>query len=221
MEHCLNELISPVSIENYNCESCNSKIRSKTSPQTNQKTIRSNSVIKQNTRIGKIPQCLCIHFERSVHGFEYGESTTYKVPCYVNFPETLDISKYCISDPENGFFGSNKMFKRKPAQSDSSNSCYSLRAVVVHLGGSAEEGHFIAYKKIPQNLLCLKEEDYPKKLSHLIESTYSFKNNVNDEWVKVSDSNFAPVNKEQVFSQTAYMLFYERLYDKNLLNLAN
>jgi ubiquitin C-terminal hydrolase len=78
--------------------------------------------------IGRIPQSLCIHLERSVFSYD----VVYKVPVYVQFPEELDLSNYCINDVNKDL-----NFEEKVSSSFSKRT-FSLKSLVVHLGGSAE-----------------------------------------------------------------------------------
>ena len=210
LENCLNELISTETIHDYNCEHCNLIRSQKLGHSTAIPSVRSSSIIKQKTMIGRIPHCLCIHLGRTSHTFDGGESVAYKVPCYVQFPEVLDLSHYCATDLQNDFGFETHNPQANPKNGRTSDKSFSLKAVIVHLGGSSEEGHFVAYKKLSP-LISSSKEDYEQILDRLLTSA-SPPNSSHDQWVKVSDSHISPVRKEQVFSEKAYMLFYERLW---------
>ena len=98
----------------------------------------------------------------------------HKVNTPVSFRDSLDLKPYMYSHvmrhalaptPHEGR-GSNRLL-------------YSLRAVVVHMGG-ANSGHYVTYRKTSQS-----------------------------NWVYTSDTSVYPVHREVVMSSTAYMLFYE------------
>jgi len=66
---------------------------------------------------------------------------------------------------------------------------YRLYGVVVHMG-NMNNGHYVAYiRKIG------KSEDDPQK----------------DTWWYLSDEQYYQISEEEVFTQQAYLLFYERI----------
>ena len=189
--------LEPINISGYKCDNCNLDNKE-------EKPVESN--IKQKTMIGRIPQSLCIQLERTVINYD----AVYKVPVFVAFPEELDLSNYCINDINKDLnLDEKSIFSSSSSFSSFAKRVFSLKSLVVHLGGSAEGGHFISYRKLPMNLLTAPgENNYTEKVQNSILS--SSKHNPNDVWVRVSDTSFSFVDTKHVFSQNAYMLFYER-----------
>ncbi|KAI6646487.1 Ubiquitin carboxyl-terminal hydrolase 30-like isoform X3 [Oopsacas minuta] len=164
------------------------------------------------TCLGKIPQCLCIHLQRTqFHPYGF----LYKTQTQVDFPINLDLGNL-HADPikphflssmslgpcsnlNGGVFQSNSLFKNQKLPSLShpsfslptsqtissatpSRATYNLKSVVEHLGEDSSTGHYVSYCRLRD----------PKS------------------WVFCSDETVRHVTPDRVKKAQAYMLFYER-----------
>ena len=75
----LEKLIEPEKIEQFNCEVCKEKV-----------------TISKRTSLSKLPNVLFIHLKRFYMNYEI--ETTEKINSKFEFPNTLDLKKYCIEE---------------------------------------------------------------------------------------------------------------------------
>ncbi|KAI5720197.1 hypothetical protein M8J77_003267 [Diaphorina citri] len=142
-------------------------------------------------RLGKLPPCLCLHIHRTF----YSSHGAYKRQDYVDFPEYLVMDPYTynavLREKEvkkklvtqlNGAFPHDVSLDYRSARP---SNVYRLKAVVVHRG-SAEDGHFVTYRRGPIRSL----------------SRY--------RWYFASDADIRESSLAQALKSVAYMLFYER-----------
>uniref|UniRef100_A0A8D0GU78 Ubiquitin carboxyl-terminal hydrolase n=1 Tax=Sphenodon punctatus TaxID=8508 RepID=A0A8D0GU78_SPHPU len=212
LDHCLHHFISSESVKDVVCDNC-------TTIQA-EGTLNGQSIENQKTtfvkqlKLGKLPQCLCIHLQRlswSNHG------TPLKRHEHVQFNEFLIMDIYkpcsglaatylCSKDELNlGKFGvwlhssgasSPKLTYKLISSSISTGSpvyLYRLTAVVVH-HGDMHSGHFVTYRRIPPS------PRHPLSASN--------------QWLWISDDTVRKVNLQEVLSSSAYLLFYERVHSK-------
>ena len=81
---------------------------------------------------------------------------------------------------------------------------YLLSSVIVHLGNSSS-GHFICYRRKSSSALSPPSHQSSPSSSSSISSASSSK------WYLTSDISVREVSEKEVFSASAYMLFYERV----------
>lgn len=113
-----------------------------------------------------------IHIKRT----QWLPGAPHKLHTFVSFNETLDLKPYLYS------YVMRHALAPIPAEGcGSSKLLYSLRAVIVHVGG-ADSGHYITYRKTKQS-----------------------------RWVYTSDTSVYCVPSHTVMSSEAYMLFYEMI----------
>ncbi|KAL4223593.1 Ubiquitin carboxyl-terminal hydrolase 30 [Mactra antiquata] len=176
------------------------------------------SCLKRLT-IGKLPQCLCLHMQRTQWLDSGLPLKKYEI---VIFPEILHMDDYvytkCEKSGQNGLLGGKALFgisshglflrpsspatshqqqqQQASVQADinhnspkSQEYTYKLTAVVTHLG-DVFSGHFVTYRRFPSRKAGEK---------------YS------SRWLCTSDHAVKEVSFEEVMSTEAYMLFYERL----------
>uniref|UniRef100_A0A8D0GU62 Ubiquitin carboxyl-terminal hydrolase n=1 Tax=Sphenodon punctatus TaxID=8508 RepID=A0A8D0GU62_SPHPU len=215
LDHCLHHFISSESVKDVVCDNC-------TTIQA-EGTLNGQSIENQKTtfvkqlKLGKLPQCLCIHLQRlswSNHG------TPLKRHEHVQFNEFLimDIYKYHFPIRKSKWHDQNqkenagtKSFFMNGTCSPSlltspitfplavSPDCsspvylYRLTAVVVH-HGDMHSGHFVTYRRIPPS------PRHPLSASN--------------QWLWISDDTVRKVNLQEVLSSSAYLLFYERVHSK-------
>jgi ubiquitin C-terminal hydrolase len=154
------------------------------------------------TMFAKLPEIFAIHFSRSIY---YQSGFTFKNPCKVKFPESIDMMKYISggylanmpsepmpTPPSPSPIASSPMSSpilagigtscgRDEIPSDEGENIYKLRSVIVHQGDH-KSGHFITYRR--------KEGS--------------------DTWWRLSDEYVEEVKLKQVLNEEAYMLFYEK-----------
>jgi len=150
------------------------------------------SLIKQIT-FGKLPECLCLHIQRT--GFAGGQP--YKRHDFVEFPVLLDMDRFThtnqLISQENvkGLLGEVSGPSSLPSLLNSSAQ-YSLRAVIVHSGG-INSGHYVTYRKGPVG------------------------SKTSGRWFYTSDSIVKQVPFSEVARVPAYMLFYQRDLEQQLI----
>ncbi|KAG0228194.1 hypothetical protein BGW41_003513 [Actinomortierella wolfii] len=83
---------------------------------------------------------------------------------------------------------------------------YRLQSIVVHFGGHSY-GHFIAYRRKPENLRS-QVETGPSGLGLLDAATETMGGY---SWLRISDETVEPVSINQALSANPYMLLYERV----------
>ncbi|KPP60124.1 ubiquitin carboxyl-terminal hydrolase 30-like, partial [Scleropages formosus] len=165
--------------------------------------------IKQ-LRLGKLPQCLCIHLQRLTWS---SEGTPIKKQEHVQFSEylSMDCYKHCASGQRSlwplctsrtvSSGGQVDVQEKKPANGTDSEHCnnkkplssaylFRLTAVLVH-HGDMHSGHFVTYRRCPPS---------PRSSSPF--STH---------WLWVSDDSVRKASLQEVLASNAYLLFYERV----------
>ena len=165
-----------------------------------------NKVSTTKTRqavIARAPKSLAIHVNRSLFNEMTGAQT--KNTAGVRFPETLDLSSWCLgSDPL--VEGDKIMVERWEADPSRSmlspelrdlppelQKWYQLRAVITHYGRH-ENGHYICYRKYPSSDFSADDEEDQSR----------------EGWWRLSDEDVSEVTEDFVLSQGGvFMLFYE------------
>ncbi|XP_044296676.1 ubiquitin carboxyl-terminal hydrolase 30 isoform X1 [Varanus komodoensis] len=205
LDHCLHQFISSESVRDVVCEHC-TKMQAEGAGQTveNQRT----TFVKQ-LKLGKLPQCLCIHLQRlswSQHGAPLKRNE------HVQFGELLamDLYRHRFSAHKDG---GERPGGHKPSLMNGTCSSallaspiafpflgspdcsspaylYCLMAVVVH-HGDMRSGHFVTYRRSP-----------PAPKSPRAASS---------QWLWTSDDVVRKATLQEVLSSSAYLLFYERV----------
>nr|5OHK_A Chain A, Ubiquitin carboxyl-terminal hydrolase 30 [Homo sapiens] len=124
LDHCLHHFISSESVRDVVCDNC-TKIEAKGTLNGEKVEHQRTTFVKQ-LKLGKLPQCLCIHLQRlswSSHG------TPLKRHEHVQFNEDLSMDEYKY-------------------HSNASTYLFRLMAVVVH-HGDMHSGHFVTYRRSP------------------------------------------------------------------------
>ncbi|MGH0185810.1 UNVERIFIED_CONTAM: hypothetical protein FKN15_018911 [Acipenser sinensis] len=127
LDHCLQHFISSETIKDVECENC-TKIHA--GGVLNGQVVESQrtTFIKQ-LKLGKLPQCLCIHLQRLTWS---SQGTPIKRQEHVHFTEFLSMDSY----------------KHRTAGQSSSAYLFRLSAVLVH-HGDMHSGHFVTYRRSP------------------------------------------------------------------------
>ena len=118
----LKNYISEENIEDYLCSNCNQKVN-----------------LKKATFIAKLPNILIVHLNRIKMNTETGGFE--KIYSKFEFPEDLNLKKYCIEENNNNE-QTTKIYKKKDEYYE-----YKLKGVNIH-SGNVEGGHYISIIKI-------------------------------------------------------------------------
>ncbi|MCJ1386555.1 hypothetical protein MMC17_009681 [Xylographa soralifera] len=156
--------------------------------------------------IARLPKALTIHVNRSVFNERTGALS--KNQASVRFPKLLDLTPWCLgssnlsgrkdtiaetwnTDPSSSML-SDSFTDEADAPSEDSGNLFILRAVITHYGRH-ENGHYICYRRDPQDISLLDDDE-------------------GDRWWRLSDEEVSEVSEEVVLDQGGvFMLFYERL----------
>jgi hypothetical protein len=127
--------------------------------------------------------------------FQYKNGRIVKLSNPLPFPNTLDLSPYCVSSSPNGH---NK------------SSTYQLHAVLIHTGSSSQSGHYYTYidTKLGNRESGKSNSDKRKQISNEDSSPVE-DNTINDDdnimgegrWTKFDDTSVTPVSWSQVLAE--------------------
>ena len=211
----LEKLIVPEKIEQFNCEKCKKKV-----------------TISKRSSLSKLPNVLFVHLKRFYMNYEI--ERTEKINSKFEFPNTLNLKKYCIEEINKKNNNDNSYETEEIYPKEDEYYEYELKGINVHLG-NAQGGHYISF-------IDIERDGHDNELN--IKS--SIENNVfKSKWLKFNDSiitefdtNDIPIesyggsvdynsNNENI--QNAYLLIYERkkktpikiIIDKNDVNYFN
>lgn len=170
-------------------------------PVSQSSTEKSPIILKQLT-FGRLPQCLCLHVQRTAYDPALGRAT--KRTDHVAFPDELDMERYAFASQalraQELERRSREWLREKEREAPAAGEVklpslpttttgrakseaptpYLIRAVIVHLG-AVNSGHYVTYRKGPA-----------------------------DKWFLTSDEKVEEIEESQVKAANAYMLFYER-----------
>ncbi|KAL1452204.1 hypothetical protein WDU94_006501, partial [Cyamophila willieti] len=167
-------------------------------------------------RLGKLPPCLCFHIHRTF----YSAQGAYKRQDYVDFPEYLvmdpytynaalrekEVKKKLVTQLNGGMLPNGASMSYRAGHAA---NVYRLKAVVVHRG-SAEDGHFVTYRRGPLHSLSRHRCPPPSTSNSndldldLVESSFE------SRWYFTSDADIRQSSLAQALKSVAYMLFYEK-----------
>ncbi|XP_068679473.1 ubiquitin carboxyl-terminal hydrolase 30-like isoform X1 [Montipora foliosa] len=198
LEDLLGAFVCSETVDSVDCRGCG--------PQNSAQSASSvrTTFVKRLT-FGKLPQCLCIHIQRT---YWHTNGIPYKNNLFVKFPEFLDMEPFLYEPLDQSSFKRSKLATVKNGElhtiasadwngylddlvtslvktnkRSSSRAIYKLMAVVVHMG-SVDDGHYITYRR------------------YVTEQA--------SKWLYTSDELVETSTRDQVLSSCAYMLFYER-----------
>ena len=190
----LEKLIEPEKIEQFNCEVCKEKV-----------------TISKRTSLSKLPNVLFIHLKRFYMNYEI--ETTEKINSKFEFPNTLDLKKYCIEEiikNNKETYETDDIYPKNDEYYQ-----YELKGINVHMG-NAQGGHYISFIDIERD-----GHDNEQNIKESIEN-----NIIKSNWLKFNDSIITKfdtkdipiesyggyvdndINNENI--QSAYLLIYER-----------
>ena len=179
IEESLNKFISDEDIEDYFCSCCNKKV-----------------TLKKCSLIANLPNILIIHLNRIKMNMLNGNLE--KIYSRFEFPQTLDLKKYCIED---NIDNSKIIYKKKDEYYK-----YELKGVNIHKG-NVDGGHYISIIKVDKDKWHEFDDSKVKEfnINDLEEQCFGGKKPDSDEDKKYS----------------AYLLFYELKKKKPIKILLN
>ncbi|XP_039218651.1 ubiquitin carboxyl-terminal hydrolase 30 isoform X2 [Crotalus tigris] len=189
LDHCLRHFISSESVKDVVCHNC-TKIQAEGTKGLQIMEHQRTTFVKQ-LKLGKLPQCLCIHLQRlswSSHGLplKRNEHVQFSLEQAGNSKPILSNGTYCTPwlPPSIGF-----PYMAVPGYG-SPVYVYRLMAVVVH-HGDMHSGHFVTFRRSPSSSRTLPS--------------------AGSQWLWVSDDVVRKSTLQEVLSSSAYLLFYERI----------
>lgn len=142
--------------------------------------------------ISKLPPVLVIHLKR-FYADPFTSSTFRKRTVYVDFPSTdMNMMPYVARSEKNN--GSN------------SKHIYSLYAVSNHYG-SMESGHYTGERWLHNVSNHVNYSEHNYLISFSLPSAFC-KNYTQDKWYKFDDHTVSSLDRADVKSSAAYILFY-------------
>lgn len=229
LDQCLQHFISSETIKEVECENCTKLQEGTVKVSQSQRT----TFIKQ-LKLGKLPQCLCIHLQRLTWS---SEGSPIKRQEHVQFSEYLSMDRYKHRT------STQRAGPLKPLKTDSSedelitqptangtekehhnnNQPFSNGSSIIHFSGVRQQ----------LSLTCDFGSEYLFQLTavlvhhgdmhsgHFItyrRSPTSARgpSSFSSQWLWVSDDSVRKASLHEVLSSNAYMLFYERVRRLNL-----
>ncbi|KAK2504188.1 hypothetical protein MC885_016374 [Smutsia gigantea] len=222
LDHCLHHFISSESVRDVVCDNC-TKIEAKGTLNGEKVEHQRTTFVKQ-LKLGKLPQCLCIHLQRlswSSHG------APLKRHEHVQFNEFLmmDIYKYHLLG--------HKPCQHSPKLNKTTGPALELQDGLAAPSSESPRGpqntHFYEWRPLPTFAACPASPDaLPPPVvvhhgdmhsGHFVtyrRSPPSAKNplSTSNQWLWVSDDTVRKASLQEVLSSSAYLLFYERVLSK-------
>ncbi|XP_068095620.1 ubiquitin carboxyl-terminal hydrolase 30 isoform X2 [Hyperolius riggenbachi] len=231
LDHCLQHFISTESVKDVVCENC-TKIQAQEGPNSQLIEDQKTTFVKQ-LKLGKLPQCLCIHLQRLSWS---NEGSPLKHNEHVQFSEFLALDKYkyrltgnSISQHQDGAPN-----RSVPASADKSSVPGGLNNSKVQLLNGTYS----------TSLLSSPCTNYTSSSPDCLSSSYLFRlmavivhhgdmhsghfvtyrrsppaaksqKPSSQQWLWVSDDSVRRANLQEVLSSCAYLLFYERVLPKS------
>eukprot|EP00070_Physeter_catodon_P013069 XP_007129558.1 ubiquitin carboxyl-terminal hydrolase 30 isoform X5 [Physeter catodon] len=240
LDHCLHHFISSESVRDVVCDNC-TKIEAKGTLNGEKVEHQRTTFVKQ-LKLGKLPQCLCIHLQRlswSSHG------TPLKRHEHVQFNEFLmmDIYKYHLLGHKPGHRGPELHEKAGPAlePQDGPAAPKPVRnppggpKTQIFVNGTCSPS-FLPTLPTPMPFPLPAVPDYSSSTylfqlvavvvhhgdmhsGHFVtyrRSPPSAKNplSTSNQWLWISDDTVRKASLQEVLSSSAYLLFYERVLSK-------
>ncbi|CAJ1068766.1 ubiquitin carboxyl-terminal hydrolase 30-like isoform X1 [Xyrichtys novacula] len=235
LDHCLQHFISSETIKEVECENC-TKIQQGTTVNGQVLENQRTTFVKQ-LKLGKLPQCLCIHLQRLTWS---GEGTPIKRQEHVQFTELLSMDRYkhnastlkvqrlkCAPKPvraetpgdsdekptANGTDAEHRNNNNKPFTNGTCSS------VFLHSPGVSPQlslAFDFSSSEYLFKLVAVLVHHGDMHSGHFVtyrrspsppHSSSSF----SSQWLWVSDDSVRKASLHEVLSSNAYMLFYERV----------
>ena len=164
----------------------------------------------KQTAIGRAPQCLAIHVNRSIFDEQTGMQR--KNTASLQFPRQWRLEPWCLGwkphaqGTEQSASEACERWPMSPNESltsghtdiNDARNIYDLKAVITH-HGRHENGHYICYRQAAKWSEVSSSEDADKR-----------------PWWRFNDETVSEVDEEFVLSQGGvFMLFYEKIRDRD------
>jgi ubiquitin carboxyl-terminal hydrolase 1 len=168
------------------------------------KKARVSSTKTRQAVIGRAPQSLVLHMNRSV--FEETTGIQRKNYAGVRWPSQLDLSSWTL--PTDGSEDMDTTASLLAADDGKAGAdpglVYRIKAVVTHYGRH-ENGHYICYRQYPVRIRVEEELDGVEEDGEEKDGAVEMR------WWRLSDEDVTPVSEDEVLKQGGvFMLFYER-----------
>ncbi|XP_053938488.1 ubiquitin carboxyl-terminal hydrolase 30 isoform X1 [Cuculus canorus] len=235
LDHCLHHFISSESVKDVVCDNC-TKIQA-------EGTLNGQSIEKQRTtfikqlKLGKLPQCLCIHLQRLSWS---NQGTPLKRHEHVQFNEflTMDIYKYRIpvhkssqnelnqKTSEDTTPGTKDGMAVKPSDVQQPPGTKPLFMNGACSPSLTSSGTFplVAFPECSSpvylyRLMAVVVHHGDMHSGHFVtyrRSPPSPKSplSVSSQWLWISDDTVRKASLQEVLSSSAYLLFYERVHSR-------
>ncbi|KAI5625248.1 ubiquitin carboxyl-terminal hydrolase 30 isoform X1 [Silurus asotus] len=213
LDQCLQHFISSETIKEVECENCTRKQAETRDSQALESQRR--TFIKQ-LKLGKLPQCLCIHLQRLTWS---PEGAPIKRHEHVQFSEYLSMDRYKHSSATRRL--------RKPTAAETRDGTLANGVAPEHhnnnkpmSNGSISSvflrppqldlGHVFSSSEYLFRLTAVLVHHGDTHSGHFV--TYRRgPPTSNPQWLWVSDESVRQASLQEVFSSRAYLLFYERV----------
>ncbi|XP_031164618.1 ubiquitin carboxyl-terminal hydrolase 30 isoform X2 [Sander lucioperca] len=238
LDQCLQHFISSETIKEVECENC-TKLQQGTTVNGQVLESQRTTFVKQ-LKLGKLPQCLCIHLQRLTWS---SEGTSVKRQEHVQFTEYLSMDRYkhhasthrsqrikCAPNPTKAENSDDSM--KKPSANGtehrnnnnkpfSNGTCSSV--FLQSPGANPQLG--LTYDYSPTEYLfqltAVLVHHGDMHSGHFVTyrrspSSPRTSSPFSSQWLWVSDDSVRKASQHEVLSSNAYMLFYERVRGLNL-----
>ena len=173
------------------------------------KKARVSSTKTRQAVIGRAPQSLALHVNRSV--FDETTGIQRKNYAHVRWPARLDLRSWILpTERDEGEDATSSLLRTEDDKGDADMSAgdeslvYRIKAAVTHYGRH-ENGHYICYRQHPARPRVEEE------LDSVDEEVQKPDSGVEMRWWRLSDEDVSSVSESEVLKQGGvFMLFYER-----------
>ena len=192
----LDKLIDPEKIEQFKCEVC-----------------KQNVTITKRTSLAKLPNVLFVHLKRFYMDYEL--ERTEKINSKFEFPNTLDLKKFCIEEiskkDNETSYDKDEIYPKEDEYYK-----YELKGINIHMG-NAQGGHYISFIDVERDGHNNDQDIKASIENNIIKSKWL---KFNDSIVCQFDTKDIPVESyggyiDNTLSneniQSAYLLIYERI----------
>ncbi|KAM9329898.1 ubiquitin carboxyl-terminal hydrolase 30 [Gastrophryne carolinensis] len=227
LDHCLQHFISTESVKDVVCENC-TKIQAHDLPNGQLLEDQKTTFVKQ-LKLGKLPQCLCIHLQRLSWS---NQGSPLKRNEHVQFSEFLALDRYKYKLTGNSLSkrqGTTQ--KRNASVTDGTSASDSLHNPKIQLLNGTHSTSLLASPYSNSSLQNCTSSSYLFRLMAVIvhhgdmhsghfvtyrrsPTTSKSQKHSSQQWLWISDDTVRRANLQEVLSSCAYLLFYERVFSK-------
>lgn len=230
LDHCLQHFISTESVKDVVCENC-TKLQAQERPNGQLVEDQKTTFVKQ-LKLGKLPQCLCIHLQRLSWS---NQGSPLKRNEHVQFSEflALDRYKYRLAGNSLSQHQGSTCSRTVPPTTDGSAVSDGLHNSKINLlNGTYSSLLSSAYSNSKSSPADCTSSSYLFRLMAVIVHhgdmhsghfvTYrrsppaaKSQKHSSQQWLWISDDTVRRANIQEVLSSCAYLLFYERVFSKS------